>query len=106
MQLFHSTDMDGVTLINPCADARHEIVMRLDGPDAAAADHPDVSLVHDASGWSLSVFPSGIVTFENLDTWDDQPRFMTGISRKKALKMWQQLACGDISGLQTFPWQH
>lgn len=104
MELYHSTDMDGLTEINPSEATMREILARLDSPDAAEADHPDVSLIHDASGWTLSVFPSGVVTCENLDEEDVSPRYMSSISRSQTLQMWQQLAKGEIAALLTLPW--
>jgi hypothetical protein len=73
-------------------------------PDFEEADHPDLSLVHDTSGWVLTLYPSGIVTYENLDDDDDQPRFMTGILKAKALQLWKSLARGDIDALNQLPW--
>ena len=105
MQLYHSTDMYGVSELNPNEATLREILARLDTPDAAEADHPDVSLIHDASGWTLSVFPSGVVTFENLDNADASPLYMSDINRDQALNMWLQLARGEIAALNALPWQ-
>jgi hypothetical protein len=44
------------------------------------------------------------VTYENLDDDDDQPRFMTGILKAKALQLWKSLARGDIDSLKQLPW--
>lgn len=104
MDLYHTTDTDGITELNPPADTMRRLLGSLDGVDADEAEHPDVSLVHDGSGWSLSVFPSGVVTFENLDEPDDMPRFMVGVSRNAALALWLDLSRGCIDHLRSQPW--
>jgi len=81
-----------------------QLLDSLDARGAAEAEHPDVSLVHDDSGWSLCVYPSGVVTFENLDEADDIPRFMSGITRNQALAMWLELSRGRIQQVNSRPW--
>ena len=104
MDLYHTTDMDGISELNPDEARMQKLIAQLDLPDFEEADHPDLSLVHDPSGWTLTLYPSGIVTYENLDDDDDQPRFMTGILRAKALHLWKSLARGDVEGLKQLPW--
>ncbi|MFT4901112.1 MAG: hypothetical protein ACI81V_000379 [Lentimonas sp.] len=105
MDLYHSTDMDGISELNPDRQLMRRILSSLDSPDAAHADHPDVSLVHDGSGWSLSVFPSGVVTFENLDHDDAEPLYISEVSRNQSLALWEKLSLGDIESLRLLPWQ-
>lgn len=104
MELYHTTDMDGVSELNPDDARMKELIAQLDMPDFEEADHPDLSLVHDPSGWTLTLYPRGIVTYENLNDDDDQPRFMTGILKTKALQLWKLLARGDIDSLKLLPW--
>ncbi len=104
MDLYHTTDMDGVSELNPNEARMEQLIAQLEMPDFEEADHPDISLVHDTSGWVLTLYPSGIVTYENLDDDDDQPRFMTGILKAKALQLWKSLARGDIDALNQLPW--
>ena len=104
MDLYHTTDMDGVSELNPNAVRMEQIIAQLDTPGFEEADHPDLSLVHDSSGWTLTLYPRGIVTFENLEDDDDHPRFMTGILRAEALRLWKSLARGDIDSLKRLPW--
>ncbi len=106
MQLYHTTDTDGISELNPDSKKMLELLTRLDEPGMAEAEHPDVSLVHDSSGWSLSVFPSGVVTFENLDDEDNPPRFMTGVTRHEALQLWLELSRGEIEQVNSRPWLH
>lgn len=104
MDLFHTTDADGISELNPTPEKMRELLASLDNAEAFEAEHPDVSLVHDPSGWSLSVFPSGVVTFENLDEDDDIPRFMTGVTRNEALALWLELSRGQIKQVNSRPW--
>lgn len=104
MDLYHTTDTQGVSELNPTAEKMRELLDCLDARGANEAEHPDVSLVHDPSGWSLSVYPSGVVTFENLDEADDIPRYMSGITRNKALELWLELSRGEIQQVNSRPW--
>ncbi|PXA04276.1 hypothetical protein DDZ13_06995 [Coraliomargarita sinensis] len=104
MDLYHTTDADGVTLLNPDTQSMRDLLAKLDEPAADEAEHPDVSLVHDPSAWSMSVFPSGTVTFENLDDDDDAPLYMNNVSRKEALQMWLELSRGEIDRLRGRNW--
>ena len=104
MELYHTTDADGISELNPTAEKMRDLLDCLDTVDAYEAEYPDVSLVHDPSGWSLSVYPSGIVTFENLDQPDDAPRFMSGVSRNQALELWLELSRGEIRQVNSRPW--
>ena len=104
MDLYHTTDMDGVSELNPNEARMEQLIAQLEMPDFEEADHPDLSLVHDTSGWVLTFYPSSIVTYENLDDDDDRPRFMAGILKAKALQLWKSLARGDIDSLKQLPW--
>jgi hypothetical protein len=104
MNLYHTTDTEGITELNPDSNKMYKLLARLDEPGMAETEHPDVSLVHDASGWSLSVFPSGVVTFENLDHDDSAPRFMSDVSRNQALQLWLELSRGEIELVNSRPW--
>ena len=104
MDLYHTTDAEGISELNPTAEKMRKLLESLDAQGAGDAEHPDVSLVHDGSGWSLSVFPSGVVTFENLDEDDDIPRFMSGITRNQAFELWLELSRGEIQQVNSRPW--
>jgi hypothetical protein len=104
MDLFHTTDGQGITELNPSAEKMRELLESLDEAEANEAEHPDVTLVHDPSAWSLAVYPSGIVTLENLNDADELPRFMTGVTRNQALKLWLELSRGEIQKINSHPW--
>lgn len=104
MALYHTTDHQGVSEINPSANKMRSLLDSLDSVSTQETEHQDVSLVHDPSGWSLNVYPSNIVTFENLDKPNNTPYFMTSISRKDALKLWLRLSRGEIDHIKSQPW--
>lgn len=105
MDLFHTTDCDGVSQLNPDKETMRKVITQLDDPDAEQVDHPDVSLVHDSSGWSISLYPTGIATFENLNDNDAPPKVMTNLSRNAALKLWIDLSKGRIDQLKALNWE-
>jgi hypothetical protein len=71
-------------------------------------EHPDVSPKHETE-WSLSVFLSGLLIWENVGdgSEDDEvepARHMKGVSRQKVLELWLKLAAGDIASVESEPW--
>ena len=104
MGLYHSTDLEGISILNPNEEQMEAILASLDSDGSEEAPHPDVSLVHDASGWSLSVFISGIVTLDNLDAPETNLRYQDSVSREEALILWLKLAAGSIDSLLERPW--
>jgi len=104
MELYHTTDADGISILNPDEEAMRDLLERLDDPGADEAEHPDVTLMHDPSAWSVSVFPSGTITLENLNEPDGAPRFMLKVSRVETLKVWIELSRGEIEKVQSRPW--
>lgn len=105
MSLYHSTDVDGITEINPDIDSLRALINSLEDPALVDYDHPDVSLVHDDSGWSIAYYPNGIAVFENLSDDDTSPRYQSHIRPDKALELWTMLADGEISALLAMRWQ-
>ena len=65
-------------------------------------EHPDVWLTHE-TGWTLSVFESGLINWENLES-KTEPRHQVGISREKALSLWVKLSRGEIAEVEAEPW--
>lgn len=104
MELYHTTDHRGVSELNPSIKKMRALIDSLDERSVDEADHPDISLVHDPSGWSLSVYPSGIVTLENLDDLRETTRYMKDVSRNQAHKLWIKLSCGEIAYVKNLPW--
>jgi hypothetical protein len=104
MDLYHTTDMDGISDLNPTMARMDELIEQLDEPELEDAEHPDLSLMHDATGWTLTLYPSGIVTFENMEDDDESPRYMQDVSRDDALLLWRLLSRSEIDKLMAHPW--
>ena len=66
-------------------------------------EHPDVALTHE-SGWCLSAFPSGLLVWEN-DEINSGPRHMKAVPREEVLRLWLQLARGEIGTIEAEPWK-
>ena len=94
---YHLTTQLGAMESGPSPERMAEV---LDGIDPDDEEDPDVSLTHE-SEWCISVFASGLTTFENLE--DGEPMHMRGLSRQQILGLWQQLARGGIDALCALP---
>jgi len=73
------------------------------GEDDADDSAPDVWLTHLDSGWTLSVFPSGLLQLE-ADAAGEPLRELRGADFDKALDLWTILARGDIDRVLKEPW--
>lgn len=71
---------------------------------SADDEHPDVSVIHDDSGWCMSAFRSGLVVFGHLEG-KGAHRHMTHVPKAYVLALWKRLISGDIEGLLTEPWK-
>jgi hypothetical protein len=76
-----------------------EILAELEKSDP---EHPDTWLT-DESGWTLSVYESGLVVLENMES-EDEPRHQVGVSIEKALELWLKLSRGGVAAVQQEPW--
>ena len=75
----------------------------LDELDSADEEHVSVS-IQDDSGWTLSVYVSGGVTWENVEDDPVRPRHMEGLPRSGALELARAVAAGDLDGVEREPW--
>lgn len=71
--------------------------------DDADDSAPDVWLTHLDSGWTLAVFPSGLLQLES-DQKGEPVRELNG-DIDRALELWQILAKGDIKRLLKANWR-
>jgi len=76
-----------------------EILSEIEKPDA---EHPDAWLTHE-NGWSLAVYESGLVTWENVES-SGEPRHQVGVSKKNALELWLKLSRGEVEAIEQEPW--
>lgn len=104
MQLYHSTDRDGITIVRPSTQAMQAILEQLNEEHAAEADYPEVCLMNDSLGWSLLVYPSAIVSLE-IDQAVDTIQYLQLEHCTDALKLWMLLAQGNVKALTQYPWQ-
>jgi len=96
---YHLTTQFGADESDPSPERMAEVLDTIDPNDV---EHTDVSLTHE-SEWCISLFASGLVTFENLE--EGEPMHMRGLGRRQMLGLWQQLARGDIDALLALPWK-
>lgn len=104
MQLYHSTDRDGITIVRPPVEAMQAVLEQLNEANAAEADYPEVCLMNDTVGWTLLVYPSAIVSLE-IDQADNNSQYLQLEHCTDALKLWKLLAEGNIQALMQYPWQ-
>ncbi len=71
--------------------------------DTSDPEHPDTWLCHE-TGWTLSVFESGLVFWENPEL-DLGPRHQQQIPREEALRMWLLLSRGSFDEIESLPWK-
>jgi hypothetical protein len=70
----------------------------------ADIEHPDVSVIHDESGWCLSAYRDGGLIFGQLGASNTE-RHLTGVSKQRVLELWKLLINGQIELLLTEPWK-
>ena len=96
----HLTKRWGGTLSNPTADDLTAALAELDVDDP---EHPDCWLENE-QGWDISVFGSGLVIFENVET-NEGPWHMRGVSREQVLELWNLLSAGRVEALKQLSWK-
>ena len=105
MQLYHTTDAHGITEICPSEERMRELIDELDDLNPKEVPHPDVSLIHDHSGWMLTVYPKNIISLDNLEQKDEAPQFMRRVNRARALVLWSLLAQGQVDAINELDWK-
>jgi hypothetical protein len=81
---------------------RDSIAALLDELDGADGEHPDVSVSHE-SGWTLSVFPSGRVIWENIEE-DDEARHVFLHDRSEIEQLLYAVADGRVDVVDSAAW--
>lgn len=87
------------TVSDPNAQDLAAALEELDKPDD---EHPDCWLSSE-NGWTITVFQSGKIIFENVETGEG-PWYLIGISRALTLELWQLLQTNNLTALQSKPW--
>jgi hypothetical protein len=96
---YFAYDRMGSTVVLPDEAAMSKLLHSLASPDV---EHPGVSLTYE-SGWCASVFASGLIVLENVETGEG-PWHMRLPSPQHALELWRLVACGEIEAVQSRPW--
>jgi len=98
---FNVTNQMGEMFTDPSSDVRSRVLDELE--EHHDAEHPDVSLTHE-SEWCLSIFPGGLVVWENVEL-DVEPRHLEGLTRSKVEALWTLLSMGDVSTIERDAWR-
>ena len=94
---YFSTDLGGVTLIEPDASRMRQI---LDTVANCTEDYPEVFLTH-SSGITISYRNGGILIREENE---EVTGTLAGIHVEAALEAWQLLASNNLEELDGLPW--
>lgn len=97
---YHIVTRWGDSEDQPSEVKMREVLRELDVQDA---EHPDCWLTHE-SGWTLAVFESGLIVWENLET-EGTARHQVHCTRERAMSLWLKLARGEISAINQEPWK-
>lgn len=104
---YYTTDREGITELAPTEHRLRGLLRTVWQRDAfteADEDAPDVWLTHFHTGWTLFVYPSGLVVLENLDDEDCAVRHLRKVNFDHALYLWQMLLRGDLKKLFAQNW--
>jgi hypothetical protein len=72
--------------------------------DPADQEHVGVGVVHE-SGWCIGVYRGWLVTYENVDMLDVEPRHVIlNQDRERVLLLMRAAAAGDLGTLEAQPW--
>lgn len=99
--MYGALHVDGSGENNPPVESFSDLYDELLSADD---EHPDVSIIHDDSGWSLSAYRSGLLVFEHLGHQGEKFH-MRDVHKKRVLELWRLLAAGDIAGILSEPWK-
>lgn len=97
---WYSTDLDGLTEVDPDAEARRALLEEAERHGAEAA-YPEVFL--GAAGWGTISYRAGGVMLWERET-DGEEWVLRGCSLSEASTIWEQLAAGDGAGLESWGW--
>jgi hypothetical protein len=67
------------------------------------AEHGDVSVIHDDTGWCVSAHRDGRVVLVNLGR-RGEARHMSSVPKDGVLRLWRALIDGQIEAVLAEPW--
>jgi len=85
------------------APGRDSIAALLDELDETDIEHADVSVSHE-SGWTLSVYPSGRLVWENIEE-DDEPLHTFVHERAEVERLLFAVADGHVEIVDAEAWE-
>jgi hypothetical protein len=88
---------------DPPLDAIAELLTELD-EDPSDVEHDSVSVVHE-SDWAIAAYSGGLVTLEDVEDLDKEPRHMVVDDREKVLQLFRAVADGRLAEVFDEPWQ-
>ena len=97
--IYHAVTRRGDSEDAPNENRMREILAELGEQNL---EHPNTSLTHQ-SGWTLSVFQSGLVVWKNMQL-PGEPRHQVELSPEKVLELWLKLSRGEIEAIEEEPW--
>ncbi|MEW6159491.1 MAG: hypothetical protein AB1813_18845 [Verrucomicrobiota bacterium] len=71
---------------------------------SADAEHGDVTVSHDSSGWGISAHRDGRVVLGNIDD-PQNVRHMIPVPKERVIELWKKLIAGDINQVLSEPWK-
>lgn len=96
---FFTTDVAGITLVNPNSSQRREVLQSLE--DGIDADYPEVFLNLD-SGVVLGYRSGGFLAWEEDG---EVTRYLQAVSPEKAEQIWDWLVSGELEEIEALQWQ-
>jgi hypothetical protein len=88
---------------DPPLESLDELLLELD-QDPEDDEHASVSVVHETA-WAVAVYSSGLVTLENVEDLDVDPRHLRVERRDEARPLLRALAQGQLSEVFAMPWE-
>lgn len=97
---YYTTDADGITELNPPPNHFKRLLRQTIGSELSIHE---VWLAHTESGWTINVFPSGLLIAENL--LEPGRYFEKGpVTIDEAVRLWSLLAEGKIVPILKSGW--
>jgi hypothetical protein len=100
--MFSVIHVDGSGDDDPPLDSLSELYDELLSADD---EHPDVTVVHQDTGWSMSAYRDGRLIFGHLGDRGHGDRHMIPVSKKRVIELWIKLIEGDIDAITAEPWK-
>jgi hypothetical protein len=88
---------------DPPLDALADLLDELD-EDPGDVEHTSVTVVHE-SDWAIAAYTGGLVTLEDVEDLDKEPRHMIVNDRERVLRLFRAVAEGRLAEVFDEPWK-